>query len=100
MVAPVSNKDIVLLLLTMTRKCAANFVLLNLTLIILFSFAFHFESKEEFSMLSELSESWCSLLILGSEKVSLDVCVELVILLMSSLLLNGLCLCLTEWDLL
>ena len=39
-------------LLTVTRKFAAYFVLLNLTSIILFSFDSHSESEEELSMLS------------------------------------------------
>ena len=59
MVAPMSNKDIGSLLLIVTGKFAVYFVLLNLTSIISFSHDSHFESKEELSMLSELSESWC-----------------------------------------
>ena len=94
-VAPVSNKDIVLLLLTVTGKFAAYFVLLNLTSIISFSFDRHSKSKEELTMLLELSESWCSLLLSGSERVLLDVCVEFVISLSLSLLLHGLFLCLS-----
>ena len=96
MVAPVSNKDIVLLLLTVTGIFTA-FLLLNITSIILFSFDSHSESKEESGMLSELSESWCSLLISDSEKVLLDVCVGLVTLLTSShycmvcVCLSGIC---------
>ena len=74
MVVPVSNKDIVLLLLIVTRKFAVYFMLLNLTSIILFSLASHSESKEELSMLTDLSESWCSLLFSGSESVFPDVC--------------------------
>ena len=89
-IVPVSNKDIVLLL-TVIRKGAVYFVLFNLTSIILFSFDSHSESKEESSMLSELSESWCSLLVSGSERVLLDISVGLVTLLTSSLLLHGLC---------
>ena len=96
MVVPVSNKDIVLLLLIVTGKFAAYFMLVNLTSIILFSLDSHSESEEELSMLSELSESRCSLLISGSESVVLYVCVELVISLTLSLLLCGLCLCLSE----
>ena len=70
MVAPVSNKEIVLFLLIVTGKLTAYFVLLNLTSIILFSLDSHSESEEESSMLSELSESWCSLLISGSDCLS------------------------------
>ena len=54
---PVSNRDIVSLLLIVTGKFVAYFVLLNLTSIISFSFDSHSESKEESNMLSELSES-------------------------------------------
>ena len=75
MVAPVSNKDMVLFLLTVTGKFAAYFISLNLTSIILSTHDSHFECKEESSILSELSESWCSLLFLGSDGVLLDVCV-------------------------
>ena len=100
MVVPVSNKDIVLLLLTVTGKFAAYFVLLNFSSIIPFSCVSHSESEEELSILSEVSEAWCSLLISSSEWGLLDVCVELVISLTSLLLLCGLCLCLSEWDLL
>ena len=65
MVVPVSNKDTVLVLSIVTGKFVAYFVLLNLTLIISFSFDIHSKSKEELRMLSELSESWCSLLVFG-----------------------------------
>ena len=85
---PVSNKDIVLLLFIVTGTFVAYFVLLNLTSIILFSCNSHSDSQEELSMLSELSESWCSLLFLASEGVFLDVCVELIISLTLSLLLH------------
>ena len=44
-------------------------------------------------MLSELSESQCSLLFLGSDGVLLDLCVELIT---ASLLLHDLHLCLSE----
>ena len=60
------------------------FVLLNLTSLILSSHDSHSESKEELSMLSELSESQCPLLLLGSGGVLLDVCVELITSLTSS----------------
>ena len=96
MVVPLSNKEIFVLLLTVTRKFAKYLVLLNLTSIISFSFDIHSESEEVSSMLSELSELWCSLLISGPERVLLDVCVRLVTSLTSSLLLSGLCLCLSE----
>ena len=46
-VAPVSNKGIVLLLLIVAVKVVAYFVLLNLTSIISFSYDSHSESKEE-----------------------------------------------------
>ena len=55
MVAPVSNKDMVLFLLIVTGKSAAYFVLLNLTSIISSACASHSESEEELSILSELS---------------------------------------------
>ena len=73
MVVPVSDKDIVLLLLIVTGKFVAYFVLLNLTSVIWFSHDSHSKSEEELSMLSELSESWCSLLFSGSGGVLLDV---------------------------
>ena len=57
MVMHMSNKDTVLLLLILTRKCVAYFVLLNLISIILFSHDSHSKSDKELSMLSELSES-------------------------------------------
>ena len=69
MVTPVPNRDIVSLLLIVTRKFAAYFVLLNLTLIISYSFDSHSDSEEKSSMLSELSESQCSSLISGSVSV-------------------------------
>ena len=99
MVASVSNKDIVLLFLIVTGKVATYFLLLNLTSI-LFSLYSDSKPKEELSMLSDLSESQCSLLFSGSERVFLDVYVELVILSTLSLLLYGLFLCLSEWELL
>ena len=71
-VAPVSNKDIVLLLIV-TGKFAVYLMLLNLTLMISFSHDSHSEFKEESGLLSELSESQCSLLFLGSDGVLLDV---------------------------
>ena len=95
MVGPVSNKDIVFLLLIVTGKFGAYFVLLNLTSVISFSHDSHSESEEELSMPSELSQSWCSLLFSGSDGMLLGVCVELIILL-TSLLLHGLHLCLSE----
>ena len=87
MVAPMSNKDMVLFLLIITGKFATYFVLLNLTSIILSVHDSHSESKEESSMLSEQSESWCSLLFLGSDGELLGVCVELITSLTSALLL-------------
>ena len=48
MVVPVSNKVIVLLLLTVIRKFAAYFVLLNLTLLF---FDSHSESKVDLGVL-------------------------------------------------
>ena len=95
MVVPVSNKDAVLFLLIVTGKCVAYFVLHNLTSIILPSHDSHSESEEEWSMLSGLSESQCSLLLLGSDVVLLDVHVELITSLISSLLLLDLHLCLS-----
>ena len=47
MVVPVSNKDIASLLLIVTGKFVAYFVLPNLTSVILFSLDSHSESKEE-----------------------------------------------------
>ena len=96
MVAPVSSKDMVLFLLIVTGKFVTYFVLLNVTSIILSSHDSHPESKEELSILSELSESQCSLLISGSDGVLLDVHVELITLLTLSLLLHDLHLCLSE----
>ena len=55
MVAPVSNKDIVLLLLIVTGKFVAYFVMLKLTSIISFSHDSYSKSKKEMSLLSELS---------------------------------------------
>ena len=75
MVVPVSNKDTVLLLLIVTGKLVAYFLLLNLTSIISFSHDSHSESEEELSMLSELSETQCALLFSGSNGVLLGVCV-------------------------
>ena len=51
-----SNRDIVSLLLIVTGKFVAYFILLSLTLIILFSFDNLSESEKESSMLSQLSE--------------------------------------------
>ena len=64
MVAPLSNKDIVLMLLIVTGKFAVYFVLFNFSSIISLSFDSHSQSKEESSMLSELSVLWCPLLFL------------------------------------
>ena len=72
-VAPVSNKDIVFVLLIVTEKFVACFVLLNLNSVISFCHDSHSESEEESSMLSELSRSWCSLLFSGSDGVLLGV---------------------------
>ena len=49
MVVPVSNKDIVSLLLNVTGKFVAYFVVFNLTSIISFSFDSHSKSKEKSS---------------------------------------------------
>ena len=73
MVAPVLNKDMVLFLLIVAGKFVAYFVLLNLTSIILSAYDSHSESEEVLSILSELYESWSSLIFLGSDGVLLDV---------------------------
>ena len=75
MVVPVSNRKMVLLLLTVTQKFAAYFIFLNLTSIILLAHASHFESDEESRLLSGLSESRGSLMSLGSDFVFLEACV-------------------------
>ena len=75
MVAPVSNREMVLLLLIVTGKFAAYFMFLNLTLIILSACDSQSESEEESRLLSGLLESWGSLMFSGSDLVVLDVCV-------------------------
>ena len=49
-------------------------------------------------MLSELSESWCCLLFLGSDGELIDVCVKLITSLTSQLLLHDLHFYLSGWD--
>ena len=78
-VAPVSNREILLFLLIVTGKFAAYFMLLNLTSIILSAHDSHSESDEEFKLLSGPSESWESLISSGSDFVFLDACVSLII---------------------
>ena len=73
MVAPVSNREMVLLLLIVTGKFAAYFLLLNLTSIILSAHDSHSESEEESQLLSGLSESCGSLISSGSDFMFLDV---------------------------
>ena len=87
MVAPVSDKDMVLFLLIVTGKFVTYFVLLNLTSITSSSCDSHSISEEELSMPSELSYSWCSLLFLGSDGALLGVQAELITSLTSSFLL-------------
>ena len=77
--APLSNRDIVLFLLIVTRKFVAYFMLLNLTSII--SSVHDSQSDEESRLLSGLSESWGSLISSGSDLVFLYVHVCPVILL-------------------
>ena len=72
MVAPVSNREMVLMLLIVTGKFAAYFILLNLTSIISSADDSHTESDEESSLLSRLSESRGSLISSGSGLVFLD----------------------------
>ena len=65
MVAHVSNRDMVLFLLILTGKVTAYFILLDFTAKILYVYDSHSESKDESRILSELSESQCSLPSLG-----------------------------------
>ena len=74
----------------------AYFVLLNLTSIILSALHSQSESEEEWSVLSELSESWHSLLFLCSNGVLLDVHVCLTTSLTLYCLLQDLPLCLSQ----
>ena len=71
MVASVSNREIVLLLLIVTGKFEAYFMLLNLTSIISSAHESYSESEEESMLLSRLSEPWGSLSS-GSDVVFLD----------------------------
>ena len=73
--APVSNREMVLLVLIMTGKFAAYFILLSLTSIILSVCDSHSESDEESRLLSGLLESWGSLISSASDFVFLDACV-------------------------
>ena len=73
MVAPVSNREMVLLLLSVTGKFAAYFKLLRLTSIISLAYDSHSESEEESMLLTRLSES-CGSLSSGSGLVVLGVC--------------------------
>ena len=75
MVAPVSNREMVLLLLIVTGKFAACFILFILTSIISLACDSHSESDEESRLLSRLSESWWSLSS-GSDLVFLDACFD------------------------
>ena len=74
MVTPVSNREMVLLLLIVTGKFAAYFILLNLTSIISSVHNSHSESDEESRLLSELLESWWLLKSSGFDLVVLDAC--------------------------
>ena len=75
MVAPVSNRQMVLLLVIVTGKFAAYFILHNFISIILSVHDSHLASDEESRLLSRLSESWGSLMSPGSNFVVLDACV-------------------------
>ena len=57
MVAPVSNREMVLFLLIVTGRFAAYFIMLNLTSIISSAFDGHSESNVESRLLSGLSET-------------------------------------------
>ena len=98
--APVLNKDIIWLLLTLTAKLAAYLLLLSLTFIILCSWDRHPESEAEPTLLSELSISLLSGVSSVLVCVSLGEQVSEVFLFTSSLRWWGLCLCLSEWDVL
>ena len=84
-VVPVSNRDIVLFLLIVTRKFMAYFMLVNLTSIISSVHDSHSESDEESKLLPGLLESWGSLVSSVSDFVFLDDHVCPVILLTWSL---------------
>ena len=75
-VAPVSNRDIVLLSSIVTGKFVAFFMLLDLTLIILLVCDNHSESDEESRLLSGLLELWGPSISSGSDFVFLDVSVS------------------------
>ena len=81
MVAPVSNREMVLLLLIVTGKFAAYFILVNLTSIISSAYDSHSEADEESRLLSGLSKSWGSLISSGSVFVVSDAHVWPIILL-------------------
>ena len=78
MMGPVSNREMVLLLLIVMGKFAAYFILLNLTSMISSGHDSHYESEEESMFLSSLSES-CGSLSLGSVLVVLGVYVWQII---------------------
>ena len=73
MVAPVSNREMVLMWLIAIGKFAAYFILLNLTSIILSAHDSLSKSEEESMLLSGLLES-CGSLSSGSDLVVLGVC--------------------------
>ena len=95
-VAPVSNRDIVLFLLMVTGEFMVYFMLLNMTLIISSVCDSHSESDEDSKLLLGLSESWGSLVSSGFDFVLLDVHVFPVIVLTWSLGLHVLHVCLSE----
>ena len=95
-VAPVSNREMVLFLLIVTGKFTAYFILLNLTSIIASAHDSHSESDEESRLLSGLLEAWEYLTSSCSAFVFLDVHVCPIILLTWSLVLCDLHLCLSE----
>ena len=72
MVAPMSNREMALLLLTVTGKFAAYFILLNLTSIILPAHDSHSVSDEKSRLPSGLFVSWGSLLFSGSDFFWID----------------------------
>ena len=96
MVAPVSSRDVVLFLFIVTGKFVEYFMLLNLASVTSSVHDSHSESDEELRLLSGLSESWGSLISLGSDFVFLDVHVYSIITITWSCILCDLHMCLSE----
>ena len=78
-VAPVSNREMMLFLLIVTGKFAAYFILLILTSIISSACNSHSESDGESGLLSGLLESLGTLISSGSDFVFLDAHVSSII---------------------